>query len=165
MHGSIKVKSTLNVGSRFIVRFPITNKSPVTDIYLDHIKPQKVLNTTQFNYSNKNKIEVAKNPLVLIVEDNPDVQFYLTSCLSEYFQLIYAENGEIGFTMAQDYIPDIVISDVMMPKQTGIDMCKELKNDLRTDLHLVSGAFLHHPVNLPTTILRSTQHIDHLLDF
>ena len=133
MHGCIKVKSTLNVGSRFYVRLPITNKSPVSEIYLDHIKPPKIHNTTQIFYSNKNKIVGTKNPLILIVEDNPDVQFYLTACLSEYFQLIYAENGKIGFAMARDYIPDMVISDVMMPKKTGIEMCKELKNDLRTD--------------------------------
>ena len=133
MHGCIKVKSTLNVGSRFYVRLPITNISPVSEIYLDHIKPPKIHNTQQIFYSNKNKIIGEKNPLILIVEDNSDVQFYLTACLSEYFQLIYAENGEIGLAMAREFIPDMVISDVMMPKKTGIEMCKELKNDLRTD--------------------------------
>lgn len=133
MHGTIEVESTLNVGSRFCVRLPITNQAPITNIHLDSIKPQKVFNSIPANYSNKNKPSNNKSPLILIVEDNPDVQFYLTACLSEYFQLIYAENGKAGFKMARDYIPDMVISDVMMPKKTGFEMCEELKNDLRTD--------------------------------
>ncbi|UCE93682.1 MAG: hypothetical protein JSV73_12935, partial [Flavobacteriaceae bacterium] len=93
MHGEIHVTSTLNVGSQFSIRLPVTNQAIIGNIRLDHIKPQKVSNTFPVNYSKKNKEVENKSPLILIVDDNPDVQFYLSACLSDYFQLIYAENG------------------------------------------------------------------------
>lgn len=132
MGGNIHVDSTLNVGSRFCVDLPVTNKAPVTDLVLRNINPPKVLkkNTPFDSIVSKGK---KKDHLVLIVDDSPDVQFYLTSCLSEKFELIYAENGKAGIKMALKYIPDMIISDVLMPEKTGYEMCCELKNDIRTD--------------------------------
>ncbi|MCB0525916.1 MAG: response regulator, partial [Saprospiraceae bacterium] len=71
-------------------------------------------------------------PHLLIIEDNPDVVIYLKTCLEDQYQVGVAYNGEIGIRMALDSIPDLIISDLMMPEKDGYDVCNTLKNDERT---------------------------------
>ncbi|MCC7505848.1 MAG: helix-turn-helix domain-containing protein [Saprospiraceae bacterium] len=71
-------------------------------------------------------------PLVLLVEDNPDVAQYTASCLLGRYQVIYAENGETGVKKALEATPDLIISDVMMPAMDGYELCRTLKSDPRT---------------------------------
>ncbi|MEM9930058.1 MAG: helix-turn-helix domain-containing protein, partial [Bacteroidota bacterium] len=71
-------------------------------------------------------------PTILLVEDNEDLAIYIGSCLSDY-RLFTAKNGLEGFTLAADYIPDLIISDVMMPVMDGFTFCQKLKTDPRTD--------------------------------
>jgi signal transduction histidine kinase/ligand-binding sensor domain-containing protein/AraC-like DNA-binding protein/AmiR/NasT family two-component response regulator len=69
---------------------------------------------------------------VLIVEDNTDVRHYIKSHLGRYHTIIEAENGREAFDMAVERLPDLVVSDIMMPVMDGIELCRKLKNDLRT---------------------------------
>ncbi|SDD78778.1 Signal transduction histidine kinase [Algoriphagus faecimaris] len=78
----------------------------------------------------KNKKEEA--PLVLVVEDNEDVRLFLENDLEEYYNLISAKNGKEGIYLAFQKIPDLIISDVMMPELDGIELCKTLKTDEKT---------------------------------
>jgi CheY-like chemotaxis protein len=71
-------------------------------------------------------------PQLLIIEDSPDVILYLKSCLEESYQIVTAPNGRIGIEKAIEYIPDFIISDVMMPEKDGYEVCDTLKNDERT---------------------------------
>jgi YesN/AraC family two-component response regulator len=71
-------------------------------------------------------------PLVLIIEDNPDVVRYLTSCLDQQYNILTAQNGQIGIHTALDMVPDLIISDVMMPEKDGFEVCQILKEDERT---------------------------------
>ena len=71
-------------------------------------------------------------PLLLIVEDNRDVIRYLMACLEPVYQLVTAENGKIGVEKAIEMVPDIIISDVMMPEMDGFELCDTLKNDEKT---------------------------------
>lgn len=74
----------------------------------------------------------AAPPLVLIVEDNIDVREYLRDELSRDFCVLEAGNGEDGWELAVERIPDLVVSDVMMPGISGLDLCRNLKADERT---------------------------------
>ncbi|MCB0535811.1 MAG: response regulator, partial [Saprospiraceae bacterium] len=69
---------------------------------------------------------------LLIIEDNRDVQQYLITLLESKYTLYLAGDGEEGIEMAFEHIPDLIISDVMMPKKDGFEVCDTLKNDDRT---------------------------------
>ncbi|MCB9283379.1 MAG: response regulator [Lewinellaceae bacterium] len=71
-------------------------------------------------------------PLLLVIEDNPDVRTFLVRCLDEQYRVATAENGQIGIDKALELIPDIIISDVMMPEKDGFEVCAFLKKDTRT---------------------------------
>ena len=71
-------------------------------------------------------------PTMLIVEDNKDIQEYIEESFSNQFTIHTAQDGKEGLQMAQQIVPDIIISDVMMPNMDGNQMCSLLKNDLST---------------------------------
>lgn len=69
-------------------------------------------------------------PLLLIVEDNPEVRTYISRIFQDDYRIQLAENGVEGLTKARIHLPDLVISDVMMPEMDGITFCAQLKTDL-----------------------------------
>lgn len=71
-------------------------------------------------------------PLLLIVEDSHDVSRYLEAILKNEYQVEHAENGKKGLEKAMRLIPDIILSDVMMPEMDGISLLEKVKNDIRT---------------------------------
>lgn len=74
----------------------------------------------------------AQAPIVLIVEDNVDLREYLGRCLSPKYHVLLAADGEQGLLMAQENIPDLIISDVMMPKKDGVGLTASLRTDETT---------------------------------
>jgi DNA-binding response OmpR family regulator len=74
----------------------------------------------------------AKAPLILIVEDHPDVRAYIRQNLEGDYQIREATNGEEGQAKALEYLPDLIISDVMMPGMNGYELCKAIKTDPRS---------------------------------
>ncbi|MGL1889225.1 MAG: response regulator [Reichenbachiella sp.] len=71
-------------------------------------------------------------PLILIIEDNDDIRDYIRSILNIDYQIIVANNGTSGCEMAKERIPDLIISDIMMPGIDGYEVCKRVKGDLKT---------------------------------
>lgn len=71
-------------------------------------------------------------PLMLVVEDNSDIRQYIQESLCEDYRIIQATNGLEGVNAALEQIPDIIVSDIMMPEMDGVELTKRLKKDIRT---------------------------------
>jgi signal transduction histidine kinase/DNA-binding response OmpR family regulator/streptogramin lyase len=134
MGGEISVESQVGKGTTFIVRLPVTRKAE----YLN-IRGFEDLNPSPLEPSNL-QILKSSNPQILLIEDNPDVVEYLSACLSSPFgggregayQLAFAYNGQAGIEKALENVPDLIVSDVMMPIKDGFEVVETLKNDERT---------------------------------
>lgn len=74
-----------------------------------------------------------EKPLMLIVEDNIDMQKFMIHVLNEEYSIITADNGNDGLIKAKKYVPDIIISDVMMPEMDGFELCRILKENISTN--------------------------------
>lgn len=136
MDGKIAAKSTLGEGSEFRLSLPIRTEAPVVNT-VDQVSINDNLMTTVTSHSRKIDFQVpantnGENPTLLIVEDNIDVIKYLFSCLEDSYQLEVAYNGAEGIEKAIALVPDIIISDVMMPIKDGFELCDTLKNDQKT---------------------------------
>jgi DNA-binding response OmpR family regulator/signal transduction histidine kinase len=73
-----------------------------------------------------------EKPLILVVDDNADVRTYIRGSLEPYFKVVEAADGKEGILRAREIIPDLIVSDVMMPVTDGFELCRTLKNDVLT---------------------------------
>jgi DNA-binding response OmpR family regulator len=128
MHGSIKVESTLNKGTVFIIKIPITQKASKENLLKIKSKEQTLAKLDQNLIIETNPNE----PIILIVEDNYDVANYIASSINIKFQIIMSKDGEEGINKAFEIIPDLIITDLMMPKKDGFELCEILKKDIKT---------------------------------
>lgn len=134
MNGDIDVESELGKGTKFTVVLPVTQNaspSPKINQFLGqdiNYMPQPRANIQFVSANWKNE----ESPLVLIIEDNEDVVRYIVSCLEEHYRLVIAYDGKQGLRQAFELVPDLIISDVMMPYKDGFEICSNLKQDIRT---------------------------------
>jgi signal transduction histidine kinase/DNA-binding response OmpR family regulator len=131
--GSISVESTPGVGTTFFVCLPITKMA-----YGDEEFDQgSILNSKEKDLASSeyDHIVIDKNlgkPELLIVEDNDDMRKFLVTEFSSEFSVTEAATGEEGFMIACDMIPDLIVSDVVLPGKSGLSVCKAIKEDIRT---------------------------------
>jgi DNA-binding response OmpR family regulator len=132
MGGEIHVESKLGEGTAFMVILPLTRKAPVAQA----MPADPVVEFSSEIQSTTNEMEPGNQdvtlPQLLLIEDNPEVIHYLRLILHEKFRILSAENGDDGIQQALDHIPDLIISDVMMPGKDGFEVCRALKKDFRT---------------------------------
>ncbi len=142
MHGEISVESKPGEGTKFTVRFPVSEESFTADeIQLSRIdrSPEKgnAINDLYQPIENVadayQKEKDCEKSLILIVEDHPDLRNYIREQLVQIYRVAEAKNGEEGFESALKLIPDLVITDLMMPVMGGIEMCEKLKNHPATN--------------------------------
>jgi len=134
--GSIEVESRLNQGTTFTLLLPITQKAE-KEHFQEWDSAKEEIEAFIPAVSEQEAVGIAAKdegglPLVLLVEDNEDVLRYLQFCLAADYRLAFARNGREGIDRALELVPDVIISDVMMPEVDGFELCDTLKKDMRT---------------------------------
>lgn len=133
--GIIQVDSEVGKGSTFTIYLPVykndPSKMPATDT--EELQDETVLEENEGFAENNERINKDAKPVILIVEDSSDLRAYLKSELKLNYKIIEADNGEKGLELAFRKIPDLIISDIMMPGMDGIELCNRLKKDIRTE--------------------------------
>lgn len=132
MSGAIQVKSAEQEGSTITLLLPIYQKTEKKPYDLSRNKLAPKLETPKHPLPSQLPIKDSSQPKILIVEDSKDVIYYLKACLEEKYELITAINGQEGLEKAQKELPNLIISDVMMPKMDGFEMCQLLKKAHQT---------------------------------
>jgi len=137
LNGTITVKSIIGKGTEFTVQIPVTRNEPLKTIKdtsdIRNMKGKMIAPvSTKTRFPADQSSSGTRKPLLLIVEDNTDVVAFLLSFLEKEYQIIIALNGKEGLDKAVGVVPDIIISDIMMPVMDGIEMLDRIKNDLRT---------------------------------
>lgn len=139
-HGSIHANSETGKGTEFIIKLPLgrahLSDEEIVESNVLEGEPISISNSyPDHNFMSKN-IPGGKGaedkPMLLLIEDNADVRNYITDILRQTFQVLPAQNGEEGIQTAIEKTPDIVISDVMMPKMNGYMVCAALKQNEKT---------------------------------
>ncbi|HKJ42787.1 MAG TPA: substrate-binding domain-containing protein [Sunxiuqinia sp.] len=137
--GSIRLESLPKLGTSFFITLPlgyahlqdserITDETvlehPLQDEITDEPAPDTIAEKAVMSGDNR--------PLILIVEDVADVREYIRTCLGSQYEILEAEDGEAGIRMVDENEPDLIISDVMMPKMDGLELTHRLKSDVKT---------------------------------
>lgn len=125
---TIEVESELERGSKFTLKLLSENSYPNAE----HLSPPKEDFSLQNDISNATKESEDGKPIILIVEDNQDIREYIKNSFEEKYEVVTAADGKEGWEIAKNQIPNIIISDIMMPIMGGIELCKKIKEDMRT---------------------------------
>ncbi|WP_235297828.1 ATP-binding protein [Portibacter marinus] len=134
-NGFIHVNSVLGSGTSFKVKIPCALHLLPKNVTILNENVTLYTSNPQFGQEPESipiLLEEDSQPSVLLVEDNEDLCHFLRDIVSENYKVIEAVNGEEGETKAIQHIPDIIISDVMMPKKDGFALCHDLKNNSKT---------------------------------
>ncbi|MFO7526732.1 MAG: hybrid sensor histidine kinase/response regulator transcription factor [Ignavibacteriaceae bacterium] len=145
--GKITVNSKVNEGTEFSIYLPLGDftkeKENLIDLPQDKFTAKTISDDLEINFQNteepdqdqksdKGQTSSVRQEIILTVEDNPDVRSYIREQLETEYKIIEASNGEEGITEAQNEIPDLIITDVMMPKMDGYQFSKSIRSDERT---------------------------------
>lgn len=139
-HGSIKIDSEKDKGTCFEIKLPLGR---------DHLKKEECIENENndrhtplrsiYEEEAYEKAEVLSEAItpspetsILVIEDNADLNKFLVSKLKPHYQVLSASDGDQGLTLAFEEVPDLIISDIMMPGTDGISLARTLKSDIRT---------------------------------
>ncbi|HRQ51862.1 MAG TPA: ATP-binding protein, partial [Agriterribacter sp.] len=131
--GGLHVKSKAGEGTEFTVTLPVQSRSAVAAG--DDVAGQTaiVMHAVQDTVKEESPHRSSrKKGSILVVDDNDDIRFYIKDNLRVNYTVYEAVNGHEGWTKAQEFQPDMVISDIMMPGMNGLELCHKIKNDTRT---------------------------------
>lgn len=136
MGGKISVKSAVGEGSVFTVMLPLKHgesmwekwipEADTTELSLPPEKEQECLCLP--DAENETESNGGGTPSVLIVEDNASVSYYIAELLKKNYRLYYARNGAEGLEKAKEFMPDLLVTDLMMPEMDGYELCREVRS-------------------------------------
>lgn len=133
-NGKIEVHSIQNKETSFKVCLSIHKNSFKNDAYIvtsDNITEKEIPDFVKVLHNEEEEFTDSDLPILLIVEDNDDLRNLLKQTFEDAYNIISVPNGKIGVEQALEHIPDLIISDIMMPEKGGIELTNELKNDER----------------------------------
>ena len=146
--GTISVQSVLGKGSLFTVVLPLKPLQS-TDAHPAEIGEGEKTETELI--ADEIPLGKAKLPSLLLVEDNEDFRFYLKDNLRLHYNVLEARDGKEGWLKVLAALPDLVVSDIMMPEMNGLELCKKIKHDMRVS---------HTPVILLTARTAEEQKLE-----
>ncbi|RNI31634.1 hybrid sensor histidine kinase/response regulator transcription factor [Rufibacter latericius] len=134
LHGGvINVESAPGQGSCFTVTLPVKERTLEGIQEEVIVEPQDLETAAEIAPAKLQKtLSPDAKPVVLVVEDNEDFRFYLKDSLKPYFHVLEAKDGKEGWQKALFHLPDLIVSDLMMPEVDGVEFCKKIKFDSRT---------------------------------
>lgn len=149
--GTLAITSKENEGSVFTISLPkgeniatkIVNVETVEESVQD---AERDKNNQNKKAGKKNKDESVGENSILVIEDNDEILTVIQEALSDNYKVVSATNGKTGFTVANNILPDLIISDINLPELSGIEVCTHLKNNKVTS---------HIPVILITSMMKS----------
>tara|TARA_R110002049_G_scaffold9462_1_gene48214 strand:- start:17461 stop:21630 length:4170 start_codon:yes stop_codon:yes gene_type:complete len=137
--GKIKVTSEVGAGTTFTIILPTGNayfseKETLTEKVEDQVKEESffIPKTNTESTSNAGEETNLSSHTLLIVEDNTELRNYLKNELKSQYKILLAKNGKEGLQMAKEFLPDIIMTDVIMPEMDGFLFCKHIKSDIKT---------------------------------
>lgn len=134
-HGEVSATSIEGKGSSFTIHIPVRQKGEVTNQPTEKIEQLVEPSSAEEVPNQARHIDEliqpyqTDKPEVLIIDDNIDIRTYLRSVLSEKYNVSEAADGKVGLELARKIVPDIVLSDIMMPVMDGLAFCQQLKTD------------------------------------
>jgi len=139
--GAISAESQVGLGTKFVFRLPLQSRSLKAAVKTPQEEERHSTKTRQIGKTqvfpgkagaNKSTKTDSTQPILLIVEDNPELRSHIHELFDHEYQVLEAANGVEGFEMATVHLPDLVISDLMMPEMDGLEFCTRLKADVRS---------------------------------
>lgn len=135
--GMVKIETQEGKGTTFIVRLK-SNKEAQRLLFNefktdDIIKVPTHIEQSFESTGNSERVELSKEkPIILVIEDHREIRKLITENLGNQYQYIEADNGKTGIKLAQEYLPDLIISDIMMPELDGVSLVRKLKENMLT---------------------------------
>jgi signal transduction histidine kinase/DNA-binding response OmpR family regulator/ligand-binding sensor domain-containing protein len=136
-HGTVQIENNTPTGTVFTISIPVTSCSDGKNVAVEETFSFTKKTGSQTDFQQETTIPRADNlnfkTRVLVVEDNPELRHYITGLLSQHgYNTPEANHGKEALEMIEDSVPDLVISDIMMPEMDGTDLCISIKNNDQT---------------------------------
>ncbi len=130
--GTISVDSVYGAGTVFTIKLPLQKIEDELVLEEDAVVFNQAANIDNLSQEDE-IIETSDLPVVLLVEDNDDFRYYLKENLKKYYRIVEASDGKEGWQKVLSSHPDVVVSDISMPYVSGVELCKKIRSDKRTN--------------------------------
>ena len=132
MGGEITVKSAIGKGSVFVVKLPLKHGSSQWQKWSPGEADKSTIPAVTAPDPVLHEADSYKpdTTTILLVEDNQDVAFYIGGLLKDRYRLLYARDGKEGLEKAIEYMPDLILTDLLMPGMNGFDLCREIRSSI-----------------------------------
>lgn len=139
MRGKCMVENNSEGGVTFTIMMPLKNEE-VQTLDISELNASNIPGTEKISTEKVELVDDAieedddngqriRKPQVLVIEDNPDISLYISSILKEMYRVYYASDGNEGLEKARDIMPDVILTDLMMPNMDGFELCKAIRDD------------------------------------